>query len=517
VTISIFDVLATLPSGLPGSTLTNEELTKYLQAHYKTDGEKDRNARHALRDELYRDGGDGFMSGLIDKLFKDPTVRELRKSFIPFARFNNALKRLVNEMATTHSEPAKRMVGDDGENEKYQSALEAVLIDEQMLQVSRLLNLHRSLLVGFRVRKLGYETDAPREPVLDIVTPSNVRAITHPNDESRVVAWLVRVCHKTARSSGNEPKWTLWSDHESLQLRDDLSVIGDSHQIHDLGVCPWVPVTLGPPSAGFWPGSEGEDMVAGHLAIWLQNIFLMKESKSATKQTMIQGDGTAMSRGQAADSEVPNELADGQSATTVDMSMDLSMFRDTADHVLSHLAQNYGMSPALISHQGVQSAEARELMRMPLKEIRRQQQIPMRRFERQLAIVMSMVLAVDHPELAFGIDGWRIEFAEAETPLDPMSEMMLFEKRDSKGLDNAVLYLQRRHPGLTVEGALDMIANNVLVKTEIQRLMRPFMMISGALGASSPDGKTPEEINQGESAQGEPDLVAIAKEILNAN
>jgi hypothetical protein len=491
VTVSIFDVLATLPSGRPSARLTPDELASYLRQYCDTDGERDRNKRHVLRDELYRDGGDQFMGRVIDDLFQDSDIRKKRRAFIPYARFNNALKRMVNEMATTHSEPAKRLVSDEASNEKYQTILKLVCMDEQMLQVSRLANLHRALLVGFRVRE---KPDGTREPVLDIATPANVRCVLHPNDDKLVVGWIIKCSHRGVPGrSGDVPHWTLWTDHESMHLREDLSVIAGSYQEHGLGVVPWVPLSLGPASPGFWPGNEGEDMVAGHVSIWLENILLLKESKSATKQTVISGDGTSMSRGQAADSEIPNELADGQSATTVDMSMDLSMFRDTADHVLQHLAQNYGMSPALINHQGVQSAEARELMRLPLKEIRRQQQQPLRRFEEQLATVMSMVLAADLGEMAFDLTGWRLEFAESETPLDPIAEHALFEKRRAAALDSTIAFLQRQRPGLTKEGARKIIEDNILDETDRNKLMRPLMAISGALGANmqAVDNKVP--------------------------
>lgn len=505
---SIVDVLATLPSGAPSAALRAEELSRYLKEHCDTDGEKERNKRHALRDELYRDGGNGVMSNVIDALFEDTDIRKKRKAFIPYAKFNNALKRMVNEMATTHSEPAKRLVSEGDDN--YQKLLKAISIDEQMLQVSRLANLHRALLIGFRVRM---KPDGTREPVLDIATPANVRAVLHPNDDSLVVGWMIRCNYRTARRS-NGPKWTLWTDRESVQLRDDLTVIGDSWQSHDFGVIPWVPLTLGPQCPGFWPGSEGEDMVAGHIAIWVQNILLLKESKSATKQTVITGDGTSMMRGQGADSESPNELTDGQSVQTLDTSMDLSMFRDTADHVLQHLAQNYGMSPAIIGHEGAQSAEARELMRMPLKEIRRQQQTPMRRAEQQLARVMSAVCRVDLPDHNFSADDWRMEFAESETPLDPISEMTLFEMRRKAGVDNTVLFLQRRYPGITPEAALEMIAENVLVETERNRLMRPLMQISGSMGAQMPGAGQPSTDEDGnaphDDKQPEQDAAPIA-------
>lgn len=479
-TVPIKEVLATLPSGKPGPALTDEELTRYLQNHYKTDSEADRNKRHALRDELYRDGGEVHMRTFIDSVFADRTVRELRKKWIPYARFNNAIKRIVNELSTVYSEPARRLVTTDNDN--YQKLLTAVRMDERMLEAGRLLNLHRALLLGFRVRQTPAGN---REPVLDIATPANVRAVTHPNDDSLVVGWMIRTSYRTARPVADTPAWTLWTDHESLQLRDDLSVIGSSYREHKLGVCPWVPVTLGPPGPGFWPGCEGEDLVAAHVAIWFQNVLLLKESKSATKQTLLTGDGTNSARGQAGDSEVPVELPDGQTATTVDMSMDLSMFRDTNDHILNNTAHNYGMSPGIVQHQGVQSAEARDLQRLPLKEIRRQQQVPWRIAEHALALAMSAVVAVDLPDRAFSILGWRIEFAESETPLDPLSEMTLFEKRRQAGVDNTLAMLMRRFPGLDEAGAWAVITKNLEIETHRVELMKDYMAISGAMGAQT--------------------------------
>lgn len=478
--ISILTILATLPSGRRGPPLTFDELGKYLAQHCATDEDKDRNARHALREQLYRDGGVQWMTSWIDTVFRDDRTRELRKQWVKLAGFNNVLRRIVHELSTVYSEPARRSVTGDDNNARYHELLAAIRIDERMLEISRLLNLHRALLVGFRVRELP---DGTRQPVIDIASPATARAVLHPNDSTLVVGWLIRASYRSARRT-NLPAWTLWTDHECVQLRDDMSVIGDTYATHGLGVCPWVPVTLGPPAPGFWPGHEGEDLVRAHLSIWFNNVLLLKESKSATVQSVIQGDGATLARGQAADTEVPAELADGQTVTTVDLSMDLSMFRDTADHVLSHAGLNYGLPPAVLTHQGTQSAEARDLMRIPIRELRKQQQVPLRLFELQLARAMASVLAVDMPELAFDPTGWRIEFSESETPLDPVREHELFEKRRAAGLDNSVAFYQRLRPGISAEQAWAEIQQNILVETERNREMRPLQSISGSLRAS---------------------------------
>lgn len=503
MTVSIFDALAVLPSGKRGPRLTPEELTAYLQRHYGTDAEKDRNAQHCLRDELYRDGGESHMRTFISRVFKDPTVRDLRLEFVKYARYNNPTKRIVNELATTYSEPAKRIVPNG--DEQYQALLKEIRMNERALEIDRLLELHGALLVGFRV---GERPDGERYPALDIATPANVRAIMHPNDDTLVIGWMIRCSYKTVRQQDTgTPAWVVWTDHESFYLRDDLSLIGDSYQTHDFGVCPWVPVTLMPPGPGFWPGQYGADLVAGHISIWFQSILSLKESKSATKQTVIQGDGTSMSRGQAADSEVPGELADGQSITTVDMSMDLSMFQNLENHILYGLGHNRGLSPAIIEHQGVQSAEARQLMMQPLREIRRRRQVPLRIFEERLALVMSIVCADDAPEYAFDPVGWRIEFAETEIALDPNAEFDLFKKQREAGLTSTKRWLVDKF-GMTSDEADAFIADNITDETARVRAMRDLMAASGSMGAATPsapaDGSPTYQDNRGQAPADQP-------------
>ena len=489
-TRSILEIMAELPSGtMPMGASGNvlglswDELGVYLARELGQQNEKERNANHALRDQLYSDGGCRFMCGVIDKVFKDPDVKAKRKEWVPYARFTNPLKRIINKISTVYARPAKRSVksGDDS----YQKLLKAIRMDESMLQLSRLLNLHRALLVGFRIRRTS---SGELQPVMDIATPANVRALCHPNDDKLVVGWLVRTCYKPVRASSDTPIWNLWTDHERVGLRDDLSVISSSYVVHGLGVNPWTPVTLSPPQAGFWPGEEGEDLVAARIAVWMQGILMLKESKSATKQPVLSGDGAAMARGQAADSENPIELADGQQVTTIDMSMDLDLFRDTADHVTNHAALDYGMTEAAMNNQGVQSAEARELMLQPLYEIRDQQQVPLREFERTYAFKMAAICKVDAPAMQFDAEGFELEFGNEKMKLEPAKEQELFEKRRAAGLTSTVKFMCESRPGLEPEDAQLEIEENIKQETLRNELMRPLQQISGSMGANTPDG-----------------------------
>ncbi len=437
------------------------------------------------------DGGLATMEALLGEIFADPDVREARKKWLKWARFNNAIKRVINELSTVYSEPAQREVGAEGDNEKYQQVQELSRQPEQFIRINRLLNLHRALLVGFRVRELP---NGDREPVIDIATPSIVRAVIHPNDPTQVVGWLIRVGHANFHHSDVDrvPSWVLETDHERVLFNDTGGMIGQPTP-HGFARSRWVSITRGPVMPGFWPGEEGEDLVAAQVAIWFANVCMLKETKSATNQTIYAGDVTGMARGQASDSEMPINAPDGVSVSTVDMSMDVGMFGRTADHILEGVANNYGMSAALIKHQGVQSAEARELMRVPIRELRREQQVPFRMFEKQFVEVQRMVLERDMPELAFSTDGWRVDFGEAQTPLTEREQLDLFEKQRQMGVANTVDFIRERNPDLNEDQAIEWMERNVAVEVIRNRLMRPLYAMNGALGQPINEAQTPEQ------------------------
>ncbi len=501
-TVPINTVLATMPTGTVEAPLDTSELARYLRDQLDTEPEKKRNESHALRDELFRDGGCKYMESVIDTVYSDDQVKQLRKKWVPFARFNNAIKRIVKELSTVYTEPALRSVDGDENNSRYQEMLKLCLMDTRMVEINRLFNLHRALLVRPRVR---VDEAGERSVVLDVATPASVRALLHPNDSTLVVGWLIKTSYRTARKTMATPAWTLWTKHEVALLDDRFNVISGTYKEHGLGVNPWVPITAHPGMAGFWPGEEGQDLVAATVAIWFTNISLLKETKSATKQTIIQGDTTTSARQQVMDTEVPAELNDGTAVNTVDMSMDLAIFTGTSDHALERAANNYGISMAQMTHQGVQSAEARDLMRVPLRELRLEQQTPFRVFEFLLVTALAAVLHVDWPEMAFEVVGWRMDFGEPQTPLSPMERLVIFAKARSEGLDNTIAYLMRLNPDLTAEQAEEIVEENIRVETWRNQKMRPLMKISGAMGAQTPSGAPPAPPQEGQDDEQGPE------------
>jgi hypothetical protein len=516
VTVSVLQSLARLPDGGQGVPLDLDELGRYLSTSLNTDAEKKRNQRHALRDRLYRDGGDEDMRLVVDAYFENDEVRRKRKAVIPHAKFSNDLKHIVGMLSTVYAEPARRFVGNAADQARFDELVKSLCLDEQMDVINQMLNLHRALIVGPRIRVNADET---REMVLDMVTPSGARALCNPLDRTQVLGWLVKVDMPLVRNPwGKKPEWVLWTDHERVYLDETLNPIGATYTEHGLGLSRWVPLSYSATAIpGFWPGEEGEDLVAARMAIWLAAILMIKETKSNRKQPVLSGDATTMAREQAADSDVAIEAPEGVSVTTIDVGTDPQIFITAADHILERCGNNYGLSRSAMRHD-MQSADAREAMMEPVRERRRKQTKIMRRFEARLAVVMARVAEVDAPDLAFNPDGFRVNFGEPKVVMGEKERLELYEHRRRLGLADPVSFRMSEDPDIDEEGAWDELAEHTENNLKHQIMQRPLQALNGADGA--PDPANPQAgVPQGpvdERADVEEDPYAWVSEVANA-
>lgn len=488
---SITETIAMLPDGGSADAVPITGVASYIFNNYvKRDEETARRAAAQNRTDLYNDLGDELMMGLIDKVFTDADVKRLRKHWVQFAKFNNPTKRIINELATVYQSKATRRVDGDQNNAIYQKVIAASRQDEVFSQVNAMLLLHRAIFVRPRVRVVS---KTHREPAIDIATPADAYAIRHPLDPTYCVAVVIVTGYYGSSSLDDRfPAFEVWTDHEKFLLNSSGAVIPGSHIPHGLGSNPWLFLTIDPPQKEIWPRGSGADLVAGHLAIWFANIQMLKETKSLNRQQIMTGDLTTGARGQVAESEMPVELPDGATIQTVDMGVDTKQYRENANHILEQMANNYGISAGVLHHQGVQSAEARELMRAPIKEQRMQQIKVFREFEQRFVIMQSIVMSSDHRDMAFSPDGFMVKFGEVRTPLSPKESLEVFEKARTLGVTNTERYLMDEH-GLTSMQARQWIAENVAVELVRNELLRPLAEINGTMAAENSSGKTPQE------------------------
>lgn len=483
--MSLLELLASHPlASKTRNPLSVDELSTRLEENYVcNEAERERRERAKLRDELYRDMGDRELEKYVDEVFKDSAVRELRKPFIRWAKYNNVIRRLVDTRSTVYSEPARRRLGGEQVTAKYQRMVRLGRKDESMREANRKLNLHQDAWVGFRVR---VTPRGQRVPVYDVVSPADFFVITTPLDRTHMVGIGLRMGFQGVEEGG--PHWRVWSDTETFLTDERGRVILESWEDNDFGRIPGVLLNSVPPAARgrMLDGYLGSDMVAAHMSVWFQNILLLKESKSANKQTWLTGDVDQVPTGQTADSEheavAPGE---GVNVKTVDRGMDLTQFRGTGDYIEERAAAAHGIAPSILRHEGASSGFEISLRRIPVHELRRDQILVFREAERELAEVESVILKVDWRAQSFSPSKFSIDYGEVQQPLSRSEEIDVFTKERKAGVTNTAEFIERRNPDLDHAGAMDKMQENIDVEVTRNERMRPLKQMNGAAGAET--------------------------------
>ncbi len=483
-----------------GSQASWTYVGEFLRDHYiKSTDAMARRAEARKREAYFEGGGDEHIKRFIYLAFEDTLVRRLRADLVGQAKWNNVLRRVSHELATVYSEPAKRKISDD---KTYQDFLELLDIDTVMREVDQKLVVHNDVWVQYRVRK------DTKEPVIDVVTPASFWAVAHPNDATQLMAVILDQSPK--RVNRATACYRVWTADETFMLDQECRVIVSTVEVNTLGRLPGVLASTRPPTAKgqLLDESPAADLTAAHETIWFQNVLLIKESKSANKQTYTSGDVSAAAMGQSSDTERETILPEGVTVQAVDRGMDLKQFRDNADHILERAAANHGLPPSVLHQQGASSGAEIHLRRIPLRELRRKRIPIMRRIERALAEIQSKVNANDLPEFAFEFVGWGIDFGEVQQPLTESEADSVFEERRRLGLTNTLDELIRRNPDLKDRvAAKNVLDENIALETARIKEMKDMLAMSGSMGASTEDvaagGRKPFEANRGEKPEEE--------------
>jgi hypothetical protein len=484
-------------------TLGRKPVGSYLHANYLVNTtEQARQKASADRQRLYGCRGDELMFAMLSEMYSSKEVIELRRRCIPFAKYNNVLRRGVGEIATVYSQPARRFVAGAEANANMAEVLRLCRFDEIAQRINRMAVLHRAVAVRPRMR----ETPAGTwEPTVDVCIPANFSAVRDPLDPTLLVGITTENNYLLSASVNPGPKWSFDGWHESFAINSIGGPLVDGFEIeHGLGRMPWILVTLDPPDGQLIDSDTGEDLVAAQMAVWFLNILHLKESKSTTVQTVISGDLSRAALGQVNDSDRTGQLPEGTVMNTVDRGVELGQFLDGARHVGETALSNHGVAPSVTRGDSVASADARDLQRYPLYEMRTQQHPPFRAFEHDFISLLSVVVAQRRPDLAFSIDGFGVDFADPRTPLGEKEGLEVFEHKRKLTLVSTIDKKQEDNPDLgraAAKASIQRVIDDEMWRNEA---MRPLQQISGSPGAETPGGDVPPEPTSDDQGGEEP-------------
>lgn len=468
---SILEALGELPSGkvVPFGM---EDLGRFLRDNYLDNrSEAARIAESERRADFYSDRTRGHFERMIDVVFKHPDIRAERKRFIPYAKFQNITKRIVDEISTIYSEAAMRTVG-SSDVDKYDElvSLPTVQINAKMRQANRTTNLQNEAFILFLVRRFD------SMPQLKVLAPHEFYAIAHPMDPAHLLAIVYSVKRQGVVVRDDEPHWQAWTEWETFQLNGRGYVMSESWQEHGLGMIPGVLVHREASDAMLLDPMSGEDLISAHQAIALINIMMLKEQKSGTKQPYISGDIGNTATGQPMDSEILTVFQDGVAPGTLDLGADPSNYIQTNKNIIYQVASNKGVSEAMMDMSMFNTSSGWELQmrRRGLTEKRHQQiMFPWRPAEQQLARVMAAVCQRYAPRYSFSAESFIIDFGEYEAPLDPPTQLAYWTALREQGLMTTADIAQALNPDLTEERAVEAVAQNIMQEKMIQSLGTP--------------------------------------------
>lgn len=424
------------------------------------DSKEDKKRRKAARTRrrLYDCGGVDVAFDLIDEVFKDPTVRQLRKELAPFARFDNALRRNVNERARVYAKRPKIRRVDNDTDVHYQWVQKVTQHNQAMRLANVVTTLANDSFWLFRVREMPTGERLPRT---DILGPEDFFAIHDPRDRTKLIGVGIDQTPDAIEPRESDPHWLVWTDAESFKTDAVGRIIQSTVQRNPFGRIPGLLVHSDYRATSLLDPITGEDIVAAHLAVWLINTMMLKETKTMNRQAAFIGDMSRTTMGQTQDSERDLLLGEGTSMYTVDRGVDLEKYQKAADHVVERAAANYGIPPSVLRHAGATSGYEIDLRRIPLEELREDQIEIFREAEREYAEVQRIVLEQDLPERSFDTGGWWMDFAEIKRPTPEKEKYETRQLKRRMGHSDPVLELLEDNPDLTPDMAANWVADRM--------------------------------------------------------
>jgi hypothetical protein len=500
--VSLFSILGTNDPIVVGTFLRD----KYINAPAET-----ARRRHAqLLDEFYKGGGDAEMERVISILWTDTKNATRRKAVLAAGldKYDNIIARIAQEKATVYNEPTMRKV-DNATNKQYQAFLEVLPQDAIMRSLDTMLAIHEDALLWYRVR---VKPTGEREPVLEVISPARFWAVTHPNDQTLLVAIIMD--QRAPMGKAEDPTYRVWTDDESFVMNEKCEIMG-APDPWPHGRMPGVLCSMCEPGtrATLLAEMPSVDLLSAQKAVRLQDLNLTKESISANKQAYVSGDTSATPMGQSADSDGSILLGEGVSVTTVDRGVDTEQFRDNANHAADAASANHGVPPTVRSQKDASSGAEIELRMLPIRKLR-EKRIPIfRRIEKKIAAIMAMVNGVyvttddtgepvlaegDFSAYAFDASNWSIDYGEVQQIMTESEKDATYETRKRLQLTDPYEEEMRRNPDIkTVEDAKKIVKERIGRNTEFVTEQKDLMAASGSLGAAQP--KTPFETNRGEA------------------
>jgi hypothetical protein len=431
-----------------------EQLVRWVRETYLSQDQvnphRARRKEIARRLRLYRDDYEQDARLLVRQVFNDSKVRKDREKLIDVSRMHNVTRRIIDEVASLYDKPALRLFDDVATQEAFRLVEERVELHDVYQEAHRLTYLCNEVLV--------WSFDGVDGNDLRVVTPDTFDAIPDPRDSLRPAGYLIDAAPVTMQTGAERRQlkhYEIWDDTMVIELDADGRMLGQP-RLHGLGQIPGVLFHRRKPVDRILDERAGRDITSAHLGVLLLNIMIMRLSKAqGENQPVLRGNLANVAKGQSFDGETPIALPPEVVAEMLQMKTDPEHYLSVIRHLVTSIAQTYGMSYEQFTYQqtssDASSGKAYTVRREKLTELRQEQR---RRAKRHEVEVVKL--------LGFSTEGFRVDHQEQAIPQDAQEEVTLLDAKMRKGLDSPISYLMRKDPDLDRKRAQKLLLDNLI-------------------------------------------------------
>lgn len=419
-----------------------------------------------LRLDLFSDRGRPHYEAMLRAVWQDRELLQEQLRFLPYARFQNVVKRIARLVGTVYSEPTKRRATDQ---DKLDAFVKETRLDEELRAANRYTIFLNDGFLTVRVQD--------GKPRVEFVTPDAFSVVTDPYDPRKLTAIILDKAPDGPGVTDEDPHFEGWSDTEHFWLDRNYNLV--EFEPNEFKLIPGVLVNREKPRHGLLDQHSGQDIIDAQMAVVLMSCMMLNGQQIGTKVPYTSGDIAETATGQTMSQNRLTHFQEGTTPGVLDLGHDPKALIETAGTIIAQVAANYDV-PEDIFRQSYNATSGfdRQLKRIGLDE-RRAEQIPVfRSVEHELAVVAARVMDVGEadPEFKFSAEGYEVDFGEVTTPQDPLSRLQYRKESRSMLLTNVLDDIAEDNPDLDDDGVRKRLFVNLAVRAEEVDLMRKLNM-----------------------------------------
>lgn len=431
---------------------------------------------------MLEDNAEMVIRRVINKTFRDESVKRRVYDYAAMARSQSIFKRVVNELARpVYMIPPVRSITPDEDQSRFGQIASECRLDCIMDNALRLsLAQNTSFVFGRFSPRLD-------RMILQVVPADAARVIADPDDPLEMLAFMYD--YEVMLRDGTKVLWhAFWDDTVKFQL-DHNGNIASKVEPNALGKIPVVAIHSAPRYASYWNSTAGDDLYESQNACSLLTLLAMRKLKArGFRAVAFTGDAVNIPKGQIWDEESAIFVPEGATLQELGSEADASNYLRMIESISLAVAANHGISRVRLNQDGNVAGSDVGLMEQRAEIIKF-----MRHAEIDLfGLIKDLSREMDEGRRLSADASMSIDFGELTQRVDPKVDLEIWKLKRLDGVANVLDQIKSENPEIRSDDeAWSELERNLQAESEYVRRIRALNIPADA--STREPGKNPEE------------------------